>query len=550
MANTNEPTRPIGQPTPAPDGTLRAKTTLSPKECRVRARLDVPPSKVMPIILVPGIMGSNLRASTKDGAPRNRELKPGESAWRPPNGINEGISEATKWEDRSPSTRQKILDGPTLEVDPSGAIDLPAAATIAGMNASLARERGWGEVHWSSYGTLLCALHSQFGQFLTCAATPFPSSNWHSLNLFDRRRWNGTKKGALAELEIAEIEKLAQYWYPVYAFGYNWLQSNEQSANSLRLHIEEIIAHWNTPELDCRQVVLVTHSMGGLVARACAKQIHDRIACVVHACMPALGAPVCYRRIACGTESSSPSNGMIQNAAADKFADIAGRTPAHTNPVMAHAPGALELLPTHLYPTPWLSVSPMSTGKQPRQSLAVPVQNIYDFYADILPWYRLFDPSLIDPAEQHRDQTIALQKMTRSVRQAKRFHESVLGVYFHQNTYALYGGDPKFLSYGRFIWKSTTPDSSVNVFGNGKCVERFRGGGRIIEFTPKDTNWFVPSLQDEAGDGTVPTKSAAGCKDVVKEVFSIEGFSHQDVFSHEHALALTLQLVAKGVAES
>jgi hypothetical protein len=68
--------------------------------------------------------------------------------------------------------------------------------------------------------------------------------------------------------------------------------------------------------------------------------------------MPALGAPLAYRRIACGTETTNPANNAVDDLAAAKFAAIAGRTAADTAPVMAASPGALELLPNNLYPRP------------------------------------------------------------------------------------------------------------------------------------------------------------------------------------------------------
>ena len=90
--------------------------------------------------------------------------------------------------------------------------------------------------------------------------------------------------------------------------------------------------------------------MGGLVARACAKQIPDKIVGVVHGVMPALGAPLCYRRIACGTESSAPGKSWDENISMSKFAEIAGETTEKATPTKATASGPLELLPNQLYP--------------------------------------------------------------------------------------------------------------------------------------------------------------------------------------------------------
>ncbi len=149
-------------------------------------------------------------------------------------------------------------------------------------------------------------------------------------------------------------------YYPVYAVGYNWLDDCEQSSRRLEQRILEIIAFWTQHKRQCQQVILVTHSMGGLVARACAKRIPDKIAGVIHGVMPALGAPAAYRRLACGTESESPDNGPLDNLAASRLALILGETTEKTTPVLATSPGALELLPNHLYPGPWLHVRVMT----------------------------------------------------------------------------------------------------------------------------------------------------------------------------------------------
>jgi pimeloyl-ACP methyl ester carboxylesterase len=86
-----------------------------------------------------------------------------------------------------------------------------------------------------------------------------------------------------------------------------------QSSERLEKRMLEIIEFWTQPNGAATKVILVTHSMGGLVARACAKRIPDKIAGVIHGVMPALGAPAAYRRMACGTESSSPDYGPLDN---------------------------------------------------------------------------------------------------------------------------------------------------------------------------------------------------------------------------------------------
>ncbi|NNG25448.1 PGAP1-like alpha/beta domain-containing protein [Telluria aromaticivorans] len=75
----------------------------------------------------------------------------------------------------------------------------------------------------------------------------------------------------------------------------SWLQDCKTSAEMLEKRIHQIIDSWTNAKRQCSKLILVTHSMGGLVARACAKRIPTKLAGVIHGVMPALGAPVAYR---------------------------------------------------------------------------------------------------------------------------------------------------------------------------------------------------------------------------------------------------------------
>jgi pimeloyl-ACP methyl ester carboxylesterase len=315
-----EPTRPIPQPKVDRDGSMVGHTIATPKAFKVRALMTVPPSKVIPVIFVPGIMGTNLKV--RSDLPRANEagLRPGEPAWRPPNGKLEGFMEAWKWSKRDAAQRQRILDPDSLEVDSLGA--LPGSG--ATLTEAEMRERGWGQVHAESYGAFLARLQEHLDSTFELNGTQRKvRDHWQAVMNCDPARWGVRDMPQLTELDL---EKYAGYHYPVYAVGYNWLASCALSAVRLRKHVEAIIKHWTACKCECQQVILVTHSMGGLVARACARQIPDRIAGIIHGVMPAFGAPVAYQRIACGTEGGRFENDLLENASADGFAAIAGGT--------------------------------------------------------------------------------------------------------------------------------------------------------------------------------------------------------------------------------
>lgn len=115
-------------------GQVKAQSVTSPIRFGVRAGVGVPPSKIIPIVFVPGIMGSNLKTKASKG-------KPSEIAWRPPNGTMDAANQAFRiWKGRSPSDRQRLLDPDDTEVDDRGDLQVGWFASEAQY-----RERGgWG----------------------------------------------------------------------------------------------------------------------------------------------------------------------------------------------------------------------------------------------------------------------------------------------------------------------------------------------------------------------------------------------------------------------
>jgi pimeloyl-ACP methyl ester carboxylesterase len=551
-----DPTRPLPNLVPQPDGSWTGRTVLTPTALKTRGMFTMPPSKVVPVIVVPGIMGSNLRAARDVKKPANQELKRGEGAWRPPNGKIDGAVAAFMWKKRGPKARQGIFDAETLEVDDDGDINLPLEARNYGMHEKEVRNRHWGEVHWDSYGSLLFGLHVNLNH--TFEMSPLDNvrvlcRHWKEVMNCDPAQW-GVR--TIEKVTEKELEKHSGYYYPVYACGYNWLESCEESAKRLRQRIEQTIEFWTKNKRECSKVILVTHSMGGLVARACAKQIPDRILGIVHGAMPALGAPACYRRIACGTESWSPSNGLIDNKKAEYVADILGDRPELTMPVMATAAGPLQLLPNHLYPTPWLHIciiNRVNNKEVGRDVVHLPAGNPYDLYRDMKSWYRLVDPTLADPNEKYGNEAKLGRAIVTAINSAERFHRETLGTYYHPSTYAFYGADPDHKSFGTVRWVARDPGAGA-VFTEANLRSASLTGyretvGRRVKVESKTALDFVPARQDVGGDGTVPTQSGAGPRGKVKQLFELRGFDHQEAFNNEAVLLLTQHLVAKLVQE-
>ena len=155
-----------------------------------------------------------------------------------------------------------------------------------------ALERGWHTVSWTYYGELLQGLE-----------------NWD------------TPLKALVDM-------------PVYAFGYDWMASNAMAGKKLRNFI-------NT--LDAEKIIIVSHSMGGLVTRACVSLLGDktRVLGVIHGAQPAMGAPVAYRRQKAGFESHS----FIESIASL----VLGKDGPNVRAIFPFGSGPLELLPCCAY---------------------------------------------------------------------------------------------------------------------------------------------------------------------------------------------------------
>jgi len=556
-----DPLRRLKDPVINEDGSLSVRTVLTPSSFKTRGLVYKGSNKVVPVIFIPGTMGTNLRVRRDLKLPPGYPLNPGEPAWRPPNNDAAGLLYASDWKKRSPKVRQLILHPDHVEVDDGGDLDIAQCH----LERSVMRERGWGEIFNGSYGTLLFELQSHLEMTFR-----FDALNKRHI----RTRWKEVMQAmqgdplprwgvrAVAPLTESELEKYAEYQYPIYACGYNWLQSCGESATRLERRIGDILQWWRSRRHECDKVILVTHSMGGLVARACAKRIPDRILGVIHGVMPALGAPLAYRRLACGTECDNPANADFDNYKAGKFADIAGRRPEDTTPVLSIAPGALELLPNQLHPKPWLHVGVKqnrSAGERKESAidyLHLPNEsqpNPYDLYRDMDSWYRLINPRLADPANLYKKAAEVGKKINKAIFTAEKFHEW-LSDYYHPTTYAFYGSDKEHPAYGQIRWVAQAsgsahiPMTATNIQG-GRYLAHGHDGSRRVEIEGKAVLAFSVERQESAGDDTVAQGSGAGPGGKVRQLFATRGYRHQESYKSHDSILLTCYCIVKVVQE-
>jgi len=524
---------------------LTPKTNTREKiiECRI--------GPVVPVIFLLGIMGTNLRS--KDNAP----------VWRPPNtdGIVDilcAIFSLLGWWSRGPAARQTRLNPETTRIDDRGPIRYAGSGLPS---EAAARARGWGELHADSYHSFLCYLQAQlnnameYGEIIGDWAGPVEGTELTN----KRSREKPILMTAPGEFGASEpgpalthdaLKRFAKNQYPVYAVGYNWLLSNADSAKYVHQRIKNICAQYG----DDTKVIIVTHSMGGIVARAIAAlepDGKDLIYGVVHGAQPATGAPMAAKRFRTGGED------FLGRA-------LFGGNDAEWTAVAASSPAALELMPMPDYRNglPWWRIE----NEDGSAVMALPKRNaLKDIYTSSA-WYGLIpDESLIDPAKilrkaaQEAGEKPDLRQMFgKVVRKAIRFQRAISGKY-HGTTYVLYGEGEvikqdaesekpdKLMSFGTVAWKGCLPRGTTEkdlqeahlLHDNNFGVLTISIGGKAIVLTIQGP--------DERGDGTVLISSAAAQrgKSGVQQTFQQKGFDHQHCFKHPWPRWATLYAIGK-----
>jgi pimeloyl-ACP methyl ester carboxylesterase len=535
----------------------------TPTEDKTVQKMKVPPRRVIPIIFLPGIMGSNLRMS----AARQAQLhKSNNIARRPDRPL-----EAAKMMRATPATRQLQLDPTETEVDiydpvknitgnsketasdrhGNGDIhvfldgdkgspllfDDPRALPNRKTKEQKAKERGWGEVYFSSYRTVLegCEkyLNSSFtGGFWTTILDQNPQ-NWMAATRSQPR---------LPPLTTDQFRAATKAcFFPVHAMGYNWLQGNEISAINLKQRIRDLIDSYIAAQFECEKVILVTHSMGGLVARAL---IHPAFANassmilgIVHGVMPALGAPAAYKRMRCGFEQ-----GVLHMSLT---ARVLGDTGAKVTAVLGNSTGGLQLLPSKAYGNGWLQIRRNKVLFDAFPKNGDPYNEIYKLEGR---WYGLLRPKWLNPAA---DKTSGIRKTKSLLDKVSKFHDTLSGVY-HPISYGHYGADTD-----RPSWETVTWNLGADFAGADWHLLTIKGDDQQGELQlaegspPNGRRPLVGQARlgpsTGAGDETVPLKSADDqlLNGKFRGVFRQQGYEHQSSYGDQNALRSTLYSIVR-----
>lgn len=459
--------------------------------------------EAIPLVFVPGIMGSRLRLKGTDGKGNGRNRLPN-LRWDP--GSNSFM--LSNYYGASGAHRKRMLvgtkfNGNFLEVDNAN----PVGDGFSGIM----------DDYWQEF-----------------------------LDDLKRRDW-----GPLGKI----------FEFPVYAVGYNWTDSNENSGRELAARIKEIIGEARQVTGLCEKVILITHSMGGLVARWASEVAgaQGSILGIIHGVQPATGAPAAYWRMKAGFES-----GFITISS-----NVLGKNAHQVTPVLGNLPGGLQLLPNQHHvvnqshvpnaePKVWLTVT--QSGRRihglPDTN---PYYDIYSVKAVVKPaagakpsynaYWGLVDPALLDPvdgkASAKGTDNDALEatgstlpdpwsEYLRMLAVAEVFHEK-LGRKKHPQTFNFWG-----------VGHATADVIELRV-EKAKKNDPYPDRGFRGYFTDGAGNSMMAVLQDPAGagDGTVPVSSASALKADGNTVPREEGLrvKHQPAYEKKAAQEFTVKAI-------
>lgn len=222
----------------------------------------------------------------------------------------------------------------------------------------------------------------------------------------------------------------------VYCFGYDWRDSNLATGALLSQLIERIKNERVNGALRFRQKpILVTHSNGGLVARAaCVNGSESEVSAVVHTFMPTYGTPEAYTKFKLGESTM--------------LGKIIGKTHEEISVIAAGVKVLGQLLPNQIYPRgskPWLTWdAALEPDLDPRQKYSL--SDPYPIYLEKsgrigLVSHRAMeaDVVLIRNAVWAHHTRARLKLLIENVNEARKYHAQVVRDYTHPYTYLITG---------------------------------------------------------------------------------------------------------------
>lgn len=476
-----------------------------------KARCIKPPTKIIPVIFIPGVMGTNLKTNEKNG----------KVIWRG----DRLHAVLFKWAGMSGRQRSELLNPNTTVVDDRGDINHTVYTSFSddGNLLPSREQRGWGEALAFSYSQFLSVFQGALLDDWQCDVAGVKQVRGYSFspqgilsNLVGEKLKTEEKENE-SVLTSEELEHFKHFLYPVHVFGYNWLQDNVISAGKLAKYIDAILDLYRYEHgygLAAEKVILVTHSMGGLVARYAMnpsegsfKGCQDKVLGIVHGVIPDLGSPAAYRRMKTGAGQEGVAGSVLGDSAAELM------------PVLARAAAPLQLLPYPKYQSPWLTIE--DGGQYPQSIESDPFTDIY-LQKDV--WWKLYQPDIIDSDKKTIDSNWEsyFELMKNQVYKFMVHQEQGL---YHPNTYVFYGKTVD--SDGSLSWSKISVSGMFNPSGIDRLPHnRYRviQGSTLMEYKLKTSK--------SPGDGTVPVESLASIRYAATSILATN-VDHQSAYDTE-----------------
>lgn len=533
--------------TPSPDHSVKA--------------IDVLPQDIIPIVFIPGIMGTNLVKSDDNGQPTQSQV------WVPPNSFWQSLHAANEFWSKDASERRRQLDPGKTTVFYDGDIDTEGVIT-----SEEAHRRGWGALVQSFYQPMLAFMQRQLNAIMYHGEM---EAWWHHHAGYSPTAYGDvlhSDKLTLSKEDgpsFGDIDYAAHHYrFEVWAAGYNWLQSNLDSAKHIRDYIDNTVlaAYKELPDPPDK-VVIVTHSMGGLTSRALTEALgYDKVLGVVHGAQPANGAPAFYHHMRAGYTGATQI--------------VTGRDAAEVTAVGGNAPGALELLPFVSYNRgqPWLKLETVDGRQQPLMSgNPYGEGGIYRSrkWYGLVPsvnrqWVKPREPNTVAPVPQSSalnlpDSTSSSTDFSIRIKDVETFQSQIDGKYYAgtgDKTYGFYGNDvsesyfwglfsTQCTSLREIVWQADGPLGADDP--NHLDVSHDDGNGTL---TLANGTHLTIQEPDAPGDGTVPYVSGSAGTLNFNAAFSIgrfgpgeqneeKGFNHADAYNDPRCRWATLYSILK-----
>jgi hypothetical protein len=426
----------------------------------------------IPIIILPGIMGTRLRQS------RDKNLK----IWDPDDSGFMLKSYGTVM--TNALDKMNAILGPKRVYDPSylkvdEADDKHNKKFDGKARYPNPAARGWGGVVWDAYQNVILGL--------------------------ENRTWP-------AMINVC-------FKLPVYAVGYDWRGSAKVAGQKLADRIRQI----KSDNPGCKKVILITHSMGGLVARsACNAGLESDVMGSIYTVQPVTGAPAAYWRMKAGFERGRGDT-AIAWAKSYPTAWVLGADGLEVTGLLGHMPGGLQLLPSMSYEDNsnhpgWLIYQPPGGGA------AIRVPRSGDPYGEIYrdetsPWRLiLWKQYLTGNRGASEDQCgSAWADFLKCLGDAEAFHRG-LGVYQHPKSWHFYGQGR--MTADSVTMTESTIDATIVVDNvNGVYYDPTPSTAESGSFSyagpSRDENgatvasYYQMSDPDGDGDSTVPRSSGS-----------------------------------------